>query len=1068
MSTKRPTPAKITRPTIEDVYTRERLMEHLDRYRDRIVTWISAPAGSGKTTLVADYLDRRRLACLWYELSRQDEDIASFFYYMGLGVKKAAPRQRKPLPLLTPEYLADVATYSMRFFESLSHRLKWPYAVVLDNYQEISEQSGLHEVLLEGLRGLSRHIRVIVVSRKEPPGWMARMQANREVGVLEADDLRFTLEEMKEVARLQHKEPVAEKQVEQLHKLTHGWIAGLILLLQRKDLGELSWDKMGEHGLDEVFAYFASQVFDKLDEKIKTLLLKTAYLPSVGLHEARELTGDGQVDRILSRLNRENCFTEKRYAEKVLYQYHPLFRDFLKLRAEESYGKEELYRIKQMSADLMERAGQAENAANMYCLLGESERLIKLIKEKGPELISQGRIRTLEQWFGCIHPQTVRFDPWLLYLRGCNQKLTSPAAARIDFETAYQKFKEEGDPKGLYLAWLGVVESFVVAREHLSLFKDWADEMGYIVENYPQIPSDEISNQVIANMVYALTICDPTNPSYPYWDSLAKDMPYRTMDPSQQLVLNGILMQIYCFTGMQTRARLIFDAINQTARFDQASDFAKIVWFTIASLYWYTQGAFEKGQESAQRALDVSCKTGVRVWEAYSLMYFIYNVLARGDLESADEKLGFMGRIIEKGHQFDLCSYYHIIAFRSLLVGDFQAALSYLNSFLQISGRFGSPFGHGFSVLLSSYIHFKCGNLEEAQKYHAQAKQDCRLEKSKMLYYKYLLLETGFALAQADAPKILTTLSDALRYGKTNLLRIIDFWAPSDISALCAAALEHGIEVDYVKDLIRVHNLTPHPSFVRFEHWPWKIKVATLGGFTLMVDGQAQKVSGKAQKKPLELLKAVIAHGAGGVGIQMISDVLWPDADGDMAKRSFATTLHRLRRLLGSDSAVILGEGKVSLNGSLFWVDVWAFDWFLKQAGSELGDEDLVVVKQGLQKPIELYKGAFLGGDAEEEWIFSARQRYRSKYFRVVTRLGRVYEKSNQIERAVECFQKGIEVDPLAEELYQELMLCLQRSGRRVEAVGVYESCKQAFSSIAGLDPSEKTQSIYQSLLGSS
>src|ERR1039457_4973477 len=96
--------AKITRPKLSNVFARKRLFKELDNSKKKAVTWITGPAGSGKTTLVASYLDARKLPCLWYQVDSGDADIATFFYYMGLASKKASPRFRKPLPLLTPEY----------------------------------------------------------------------------------------------------------------------------------------------------------------------------------------------------------------------------------------------------------------------------------------------------------------------------------------------------------------------------------------------------------------------------------------------------------------------------------------------------------------------------------------------------------------------------------------------------------------------------------------------------------------------------------------------------------------------------------------------------------------------------------------------------------------------------------------------------------------------------------------------------------------------------------------------------------------------------------------------------
>ncbi|RPI76585.1 MAG: AAA family ATPase, partial [Desulfobacteraceae bacterium] len=117
---------KISRPTPKDAYLRQRLFKQLDRMRSFAVTWVSAPAGSGKTTLVSSYIEHRKIPCLWYQLDQGDGDLATFFYYLGQAAKKAAPRKRKPLPMLTPEYLQGLHIFALRYFEELCARVKPP------------------------------------------------------------------------------------------------------------------------------------------------------------------------------------------------------------------------------------------------------------------------------------------------------------------------------------------------------------------------------------------------------------------------------------------------------------------------------------------------------------------------------------------------------------------------------------------------------------------------------------------------------------------------------------------------------------------------------------------------------------------------------------------------------------------------------------------------------------------------------------------------------------------------------------------------------------------------------
>ncbi len=102
---------------------RPRLFRRIDRGRARPVTWVWGPPGAGKTSLVASYLAARKLRVLWYQVDEGDADVATFFYYLG----QAAPRRRRPLPLLTPEYRQGLAAFTRRYFRELYARLKVPF-----------------------------------------------------------------------------------------------------------------------------------------------------------------------------------------------------------------------------------------------------------------------------------------------------------------------------------------------------------------------------------------------------------------------------------------------------------------------------------------------------------------------------------------------------------------------------------------------------------------------------------------------------------------------------------------------------------------------------------------------------------------------------------------------------------------------------------------------------------------------------------------------------------------------------------------------------------------------------
>ncbi|MBF0317545.1 MAG: hypothetical protein HQL04_05160 [Nitrospirae bacterium] len=115
------------------------------------VVWVSAPAGAGKTTLVASYLDARGGAALWYRMDERDVDVTFFFSYMQKALKIHKPVESMTLPDLADKNLKNINSFSILYFERLFETLQPPCVLVFDDYQDIPDKSILHEVLSKGL-----------------------------------------------------------------------------------------------------------------------------------------------------------------------------------------------------------------------------------------------------------------------------------------------------------------------------------------------------------------------------------------------------------------------------------------------------------------------------------------------------------------------------------------------------------------------------------------------------------------------------------------------------------------------------------------------------------------------------------------------------------------------------------------------------------------------------------------------------------------------------------------------------------------------------------------------------
>lgn len=259
-----------------------------------------------------------------------------------------------------------------------------------------------------------------------------------------------------------------------------------------------------------------------------------------------------------------------------------------------------------------------------------------------------------------------------------------------------------------------------------------------------------------------------------------------------------------------------------------------------------------------------------------------------------------------------------------------------------------------------------------------------------------------------------------------------------------------------------------YPLHLATEHrqaCSWQLKVYTLGHFALVLNNETVRFRGKVQKKPLELLKVLIALGGRQVSHERISDILWPDADGDAAQINFKTTLHRLRKLIGAQ-AILVQDGKVTLDDRYCWSDVWAFDRQLATLETQVADRRTTAAElvAALEACATLHQGPFLCRDSNYSWSLSLREKLRSRWLRVlrssIVQLGQ----RGECEAVVYWYGKAIEVNPLAEECYRGLMGCLAGAGQRAEALAIYDQCRTALAAHLGIEPSAKTVAIYKAI----
>jgi DNA-binding SARP family transcriptional activator len=283
----------------------------------------------------------------------------------------------------------------------------------------------------------------------------------------------------------------------------------------------------------------------------------------------------------------------------------------------------------------------------------------------------------------------------------------------------------------------------------------------------------------------------------------------------------------------------------------------------------------------------------------------------------------------------------------------------------------------------------------------------------------------------------------------------------STMPLLCAEALNSGLEVDYVRQVVATYRLRPPSSEV--EHWPWPVKIFTLGGFEVQRDGATLDFPRKAPRKPLMLLKALIAFRGQAVPEERLMDALWPDDEADSARRALDINVLRLRRLLGSNDAVLVSEEQIGLNPELCWVDVWAFE----RKTAEAAENDETTRLERRAEALTLYRGNFLPGDIGLPWTLKTRERLKANFVRVVESIAGEEEARGHWDRADGFYLPGLEADDLIEAFHLGLMRCYRALGRPAEAIAAFRRLRQTLSVVLGIAPSSAAEALAKELIES-
>lgn len=507
-----------------DTVLRERVLARaLEPAREARLVLAQAPAGFGKTTLLvqltAALARSQPLDVVWVSLDAEDNDANRLFAALcaalgPLGLPWALP------PAAWLSQLQDAGPQARAalgpLLNALAGRQGRSIALVLDDLHHVSDPGAL--TLLDAfIDRLPPEVCLFVGSRVAPALSLARWRAAGELVELGFEDLQFDVEAAAALRELRGLAQVSDEQLQAALARTHGWPAGLQLLLgHAREQGSVP-SLIGPAAHRHLFDYFAQEVLAELPASLQDFALRCSVLPELSPPLCQALTGRDDAAFVLDGLYRRQLFLSALDESVPVLRFHDLFRDFLQRELERREPGAALALHASAAAAEPTPVRAVQHLLAGQCWAGAVERLLQV----APALLAEGAHQTVQRWLGQLPPDTLAQHPALQELLGhCAWASYQYAQADAHLRLAEEGYRRSGTPQDLCRLHAVLV---LRARAHNSMGA--LDVSERLLAACEGLPGDERSQLALAG-----TRC---------WEAGAR-APHTDVLPALQVLVAGV------------------------------------------------------------------------------------------------------------------------------------------------------------------------------------------------------------------------------------------------------------------------------------------------------------------------------------------------------------------------------------------------------------------------------------------------------------------------------------------------------------------------------------------------
>jgi LuxR family maltose regulon positive regulatory protein len=1071
-----------------DLLPRPRLLDWLESNADKRLTLISAPAGYGKTTLLADFLTASTHPFAWYQLDGQDSDPTVFLTYLIESLRRTtrAPESLSHAVGQTAQSLLDSADSTVSpqrvltvLINELTEQVSSSLQIILEDYHYVASPV-VHHLVDFLLENAPPALHLIISTRGDPPLALARLRARGQLAELRAPSLRFRDDEVTKWMTSTLPE-LSSESLNLLSEKTEGWPAAL--QITRSSLSGMDAQGMNEmlSGLSGsqqfVFEYLAEEVFRRLPEDTQEFLLRTSILRQMDASACNAVANVENSQSILEGLEKQNLFLTSLDSQRRWYRYHYLFREFLVSRiGRESTGlvtgpalpapvpqaQVSVVEGLERSAGIhYESQGEWEAAFVHYLDAQDHESAARVISAFAADYVERGRVEALHRYLSALPVDVMKANPELLLQHGnAHWRLGKTGAAVAAFEDARSAFAAQNDSSGICRALTRLAEinraqgNYRQAKKLSTEALSFADKTDHVARAGALIAQAK-STGFLTSMDKGRALAEQAVEEA----RLAEDK----LSPLARANFMQSLGQICWWHGdPQATVRYCQEALQLAP--EEFSPIAAQACITMVTPYLYWR-ELDAALHYAERGLEIAQTLHLKelLPSAYTALG---NALTRmGETARAETCLR---QGMEIGQQLGLASYEQLMA------------TGFLAYNLCGQGRVEEA-----RQLAESALWSYTGSEDTYEAYVCRsvladvALENQQFEKAEILYAN--LVEIGerrqFRIPLAMVYFGLAYICLEAQHTKSGLEYARKALHLIETSRAFQLFLDQGNRSRIVSEaLVKAGEKSPFLDKV-LENLPEKkgaqipissshsIEVQTLGVFRVLVDGEDVSQERWVSAKARDLLAYFITQRAGRVPAERAFDAIWGEKGGT-SRTAFHTALSRLRSALriGKEGPrlILVEVGEYWLDSARFKIDVDEFDAALAKARASTSAMNAA---EWYERAASLVQGEYLQ-NMYYEWVFPERRRLAQAHLGALQELAAYHLSAQSPKEALKYIEKAILLDPLNEDLYVLSMRACSALGDRAGIKRIYADLQSLLRAELDTDPMPETDRLYHKLLG--